>query len=1025
MAEVKLTRKFKQSYDELNSEQKRAVDAIEGPVMVIAGPGTGKTRTITLRIANILTKTDTSPSSILALTFTEAAAKEMRNRLRKLIGRTAYYVHVSTFHSFCTEIIRQNADLFNLNPSVEPLSDLDRVKVIHDILDSKDFKKVRPVNRPYLYTKALLSAIDDLKREAISPQKLEQILDDKQIELTENKDQYTKTELRTEQKHLAKNRDVVKAYKAYQQILRDNGWFDFSDMINFVTERFKQDKEFLRSYQEIYQYFLIDEYQDTNTAQNEVVDLLASFWGEKANVFAVGDPNQSIFRFQGASLENMASFIKNYPGAEIITLKFNYRSNQKILDAGGELIKHNKMKIENILDTAETELQSQMDFKAEPVKFAQLASSPAEIYFITEEIKELINKGVDPDEIAVIYRNNADAKEISEALTKYNIKFITQGGGNILEYPIIQKLIKILRIISQIRNKQEDIDLFTIMHYPFFKIDNLDILRLSRQAAVEKSNIFDLITGREDLAKLNLNQPKPIKNFIRLLLNWEAKETELTFAAFFEKLLNESGLLDWALNQPNSTQLILRLNTLFSEVKKMNSADHQLDLTGFLKNIDLMEENYIKIPEPVFADQEDSVTLTTAHSAKGLEWEYVFIYRAYDGRWGNNRQYNLIKLPEDILPNTDLSKKEQNEDERRLFYVAMTRAKKLTTVTQAQRYFYAGRTKETVPTMFLEEIGDENKEKLKTDTINEQAHQNLSRFLSQRKEPAEPEAAEIDFLKQVIDNFKLSPTALNTYLKCPYKFKLNNLLRVPRAKAPYLAFGTAVHQALEEFNQRFINTEKLPNKDYLIVRFEKALQKEVLTPKDFKERLKKGKESLDKYYDRYADEFKLPAFAEKFLGYGNYRITVGDIPIVGKVDKIEWLDKTARTVKVVDYKTGKTKTRNQIKGKTKDSDGGYMRQLVFYKLLVDADPRLNMTVKQGELEFVQTDDRGVFRQEVFEITKQEVEKLEDLIKETMEKIKRFEFCHCEDYQECKRCEFKDHCFPNGIPDLPEANTIDN
>lgn len=1021
MAEVKLTSKFKQAYKELNPEQKKAVDTIDGPVMVIAGPGTGKTRIITNRIANILSKTDSSPSSIVALTFTEAAAKEMRNRLRKLIGRTAYYVQVATFHSFCTEVIRENADLFNLNPSVEPLSDLDRVKIIHDILDSHDFKKIRPVNAPYLYTKALLSAIDNLKREAINPQELEDILNDKQVALTEDKDQYTKTELRKEQKDLAKNRDVLKAYRAYQESLRDNGWFDFSDMINFVTEKFEQDEEFLRSYQERYHYFLVDEYQDTNTAQNQVVDLLASFWGEQANVFVVGDPNQSIFRFQGASLENMASFIENYPQAEIITLKYNYRSNQKILDAGKEVIEHNKMKIENILDTAETELQSQMEFKEQPVKVARLASAPAEIYFITEKIKKLINKGVDPDEIAVIYRNNADAREISEALAKYNIKYITQGGGNILEYPVIQKLIKVLRTVYQIRDKQEDIDLFTIMHYPFFNIDNLDILKLSRQAATEKTSIFDLIIKAETFKKIELNNPKSIKKFINLLLSWEKEETQKTFSAFFEQVLNESGLLDWALNQPDSTHLILRLNTLFSEVKKMNSADHKLNLEGFLKNIDLMEENYLKIPEPVFAEQEDSVTLTTAHSAKGLEWEYVFIYRAYDGRWGNNRSWNLISLPEEILPNSDLSKKEKNEDERRLFYVASTRAKKEVTVTQAQRYFYSGRAKETVPTMFLEEIGDENKKIIAVEKINEQAHQNLSTFLSQAQEIQAPEEDEKDFLKQVIDNFKMSPTALNTYLKCPYKFKLNNLLRVPRAKAPYLAFGTAVHQALENFNQNFIKTEKLPQKQFLLTQFEKALNKEILTPKEAKERYKKGIEYLDKYYQRYKDEFIKPAFAEKYLGYGNYRIAVDDIPIVGKVDKIDWLDKTARTVKVIDYKTGAPKTRGQIKGTTKYSDGEYKRQLVFYKLLVDSDPRLNMTVRQGELDFIQTDSRGSFRKERFELVKQEVENLKKTIRQTMEKIRDFQFGQTDDYHHCKHCEFKEHCFPEGIPDLPKRN----
>lgn len=1014
MAKVKLTNRFKQAYRELNPEQKKAVDTIEGPVMVVAGPGTGKTRTITLRIANILAKTDTAPGSILGLTFTDAAAKEMRNRLRRLIGRTAYYVHVSTFHSFCSDIIRENADLFNLNPSVEPLSDLDRLKIIHQILDNNNFKKIRPVNAPYLYSKSLISAVDNLKREAVSPEKLEAILEETKNDLAVNADEYTKTELRKKEKDLAKNLDVLKIYRRYQKALRKNGWFDFSDMINFVSQRFENDEDFLRSYQEIYQYFLIDEYQDTNTAQNRVVDLLASFWGEKANVFAVGDPNQSIFRFQGASLENMAGFLKNYPQAEVVTLKYNYRSNQKILDAGREIIEHNQMKIENILDTAEVGLESKMDYDEKPVSIIKTASSPAEIYFIAEKISKLIDQGTDPDEIAVIYRNNADSQEISEALTKYNVRYITQGGGNILEYPIIQKVIKLLRTIYRIREKREDIDLFTVMHYPFFDIDNLDILKLSRKAAVEKSNIFDLITG-EGIEDVDLNNRKPIIEFINTLIEWEEDETEITFSAFFEKLLNQSGLLDWALKQPDSSHLVLRLNTLFSEVKKMNSADHRLNLEKFLNNIDLMEENYIKIPEPVFADREDSVTLTTAHSAKGLEWEYVFIYRAYDGRWGNNRTRNLISLPGEMLPNTDLSKKEQNEDERRLFYVALTRAKKEVYVTLAERYFYSGRTKETVPTMFIEEIGSANKQTVDVTEINQTAHENLSKFLDIRDKETRGGIKENEFLKQIIDNFKMSPTALNTYLKCPYQFKLNNLLKVPRAKAGYLAYGTAVHQAFEEFNQQFIETGEMPDKEILISGFKRALEKEVLTVEEFEQRLKEGIDHLENYYQRYKGELVNPAFAEKFFGYGNYRITVGDIPLTGKIDKIEWIDKQARTVKVTDYKTGRPKTRGQIKGTTKNSDGGYKRQLDFYKLLVDSDPKINLTVKEGEIDFIQKDNRGSFRKEVFEITRQDTSKLKQMIKEVMERIRNFDFGRTEDTTHCARCEYKDHCYPDGLP----------
>ncbi len=1012
---AKTTAQFEKAYSELNKEQKEAVETIEGPVMVIAGPGTGKTRTITLRIANILKNTDTSPNSILALTFTEAAAKEMRNRLRKLIGRTAYYVNVSTFHSFCTQLIREHPEQFRINPVTEPLSELEKVKIIHKILDNNSFKRLRPVNAPYLYTKALMNALGDLKREAIDPKELEEILNKKGIELKNNSEELNKTEMRKQTKDLEKNREVLKVYRQYQEQIKEKKSFDFEDMINLVTNKFEDDKDFLRLYQERYHYFLVDEYQDTNSAQNRVVDLLANFWGENANVFVVGDPSQSIFRFQGASMENTISFIKKYSLAKIITLRNNYRSNQKILDAAYNLISQNNLKIEDFVEEADSHLQAQLELAPEKIRLAQLSDSPREVLFIARKIKKLVDSGVDPAEIAVIYRNNKDAQAISRALVKMEINYITQGGGNILHFPVVQKIIKILRVIQEIREKKEHIDLFTILHYEFFNVNNLDLLKLSRFAAKEKTNIFDLLENLKQIEDYKLEEPKQLQRIFKQLLEWEKTEPNMTFSEFFETLLNDSGYLEWILKHPDSPHLLNRINTLFNEIKRMNSEDHKLNLEQFLHNIDLMEENYLKIPEPTFVSQKKAVTLTTAHSAKGLEWQHVFIFKAYDGQWGNQRSWNLISLPSEILPNTDISKKEQNEDERRLFYVTLTRAKKQAHITFAERYYQAGRTKEVVPTMFITEIPDELIKEVKPVAMQKQAEKQLKNILQLAPQNTSPEKREKEFLASIIEDFRLSPTALNTYLKCPYKFKLNNLLKVPRAKKPYFAFGTAVHTALEKFFRNFQSQNKLPNQKFLLKEFEKALKNEILTEKDFLDRLAKGKEYLSGYYKNYKNEFKPPLYIEKFLGYGAYRVVVGDIPIVGKIDRIDWIDKKAKTVSVTDYKTGKAKTRNQIEGKTKYSEGEYKRQLVFYKLLIDSNPRDIMTVKKAGLDFIQP-KRDKFKKEFFKISNQEVEDLRRRIKEVWEKINNFEFPRTTDYSNCDFCDFKDHCFPEGIPD---------
>ena len=357
----------------LNPAQQLAVDTIDGPVMVIAGPGTGKTQIIAERIANILKQTDTAPDSILALTFTESGAKSMRERLITTIGATAYYVNISTFHAFCSQVIQEFPDRFSLT-ATEPLAELERVEIFHEIFDSHQFDYLKPVNQPHYYTAALIKAIQELKREGITPIALKKLLP---LEAKTKADQYL----------LNKNQELQQIYTLYQKALTARGRYDFEDMINFVVEAFTRDETLLRTYQERLQYFLIDEYQDTNSSQNQVINLLAGFWGQEANVFVVGDPNQSIYRFQGASLENFIGFTKTYPHAKIITLEQNYRSHQLILDSSFALIQKNKLKIEDIVSTAKAKLKAQVGLKTSQLQVIKLPSETVEAYIVAEKIK--------------------------------------------------------------------------------------------------------------------------------------------------------------------------------------------------------------------------------------------------------------------------------------------------------------------------------------------------------------------------------------------------------------------------------------------------------------------------------------------------------------------------------------------------------------------------------------------------------------------------------------------------------------
>lgn len=1020
---TKTTQDFDIAYKALNQEQRLAVDTIEGPVMLVAGPGTGKTQTLALRIANIIRKTDTPASSILALTYTESGSRAMKFRLTEMIGSEAYYANISTFHAFCQGVIKDNPDIFTLNPASEPLSDLERLKLIRRLIDSSHLNVLRPAGSPYHYASAILGAISDLKREGVDPDEFDELLIAEDLLLkSDDVAELKKTEIAKRQRNLTKNRELNLLFRQYQTVLKEQGSFDFEDMITSVVDAFKTNDELLFSCQEKYLYILVDEYQDTNSAQNELMLLLAKYWGTEANVFVTGDPDQSIMRFQGASIENQLSFVKAYPGATIITLKQNYRSSQNILDVAESLITHNNLRISNVVPGIDPHLISVgAGFiparVGNKINIAELSGNTAEIIFIAEDIKQKIKSGVAPQDIAVIYHKNFEATAIADTLSKYGIDYTVQGGANVLSDPAVRNFLKILKVIYEMRQSQEDEDLFTILHYDIFGIDSLDVLKIARAAGDARLTLFDILGNPELLAGLELTLRQKIEETFARLKNWSSIDANKTFIEFFEEVLNASGYLNWILDEgvtyPGQSKgahhRLAKINTLFDEVKRMNRSDHHLDLKGFIDNLEIMEANNLTLIESNYGISRDAITLTTAHKSKGLEWEHVYLYKAIDGNWGNNSHAELITLPENLLQNVKPSEKEKNEDERRLFYVAMTRAKSSLTITRAKSYSSYGKSQEASPTMFLAELNGDLLTQIDVAHIEETAHKHIENILGTQAVQDTPES-EKAYLQDIVDDFKLAATSLNSYLYCAYKFKLDKLLKVPHAKKAHLTFGTAIHGALEHFYLKFKDGGSVPPLAYLLSEFRSSLTASVITKQDLVVYLKKGEEVLTAYYQLNQTHFALPLATEK-----NLRANFGDIELTGKIDRLEWSDKAARLVRVVDYKTGKPKTMGQIEGTTQDSDGELRRQLEFYKLLIDSDRSLNYKFGEALLDFVEEPQlKGKSGERRFQVTAKQIDELKNTIHTTMTAIRSLSFPRTTDRKKCEKCYFLDHCYPNGI-----------
>jgi DNA helicase-2/ATP-dependent DNA helicase PcrA len=1000
---------FDQSYNKLNPEQKLAVDTLEGPVLVVAGPGTGKTQTLAMRIANILKKTDTDPSSILALTFTEAGTKAMKSRLRSLIGTPAYYVNITTFHGFCASVIRENPDLFPISHDKEPIAGLRQNKLIEEILASTELNFLRPLGAPGFYVQSVIKALSDLKREGYTPDSFRKLLTQKIKSFQEDIVGLSKAQRLKAEKDLQKNQELATLFVQYESTLRKHGDYDFDDMVSFVANAFDVDENLLLTYQERYQYFLVDEYQDTNTVQNNVVDSLVSYWGEQGNIFVVGDPDQCIMRFQGASMENILGFQRSYPKCKTITLEQNYRSTQLILDAAHSLIVNNHNPISSHL-TATNKTKGNLVHIA-------CNNSQQELSYIGANISKLLKNNVDPSEIAVIYRNNHDAEALGSSLEGLNIAYRIQGGGNILDDPWIKQLRKLLGLVVKLRTNLDDIDLFTVLLYPYIGAGELDVMRLARYASSHKLTIWEVLIDDDYLSEAKVTHTEKLQSFRSMLLRWQSLDATRTVSELIIAILHESGLQNYILERGDYHLILGRMNAFFAEIQNMNSVDHDLTAQGLVADLALMDAQHLKIKDLAKDEIANAVTLTTAHSAKGLEWSHVFIYKCIDGAWGNNRKFNLISLPSGIIHNQDLATKEKNEDERRLLYVALTRAKTNCTITSSSTYRQGGTIKEAIPSMFLSEMG------LAGSVLEKGTVPDRNAWVQPKQGSAADEGTVPDvthdeslFLSSIIKDLRLSPTSLNTYLQCAYKFKLNNLVAVPRARATYLSLGTAVHAALEWMYQSLNKKKILPTLDSILEAFDTTLKKEVMSKSDYQSFGHKGQKMLSAYYAFYKEGIVPAFFMEKYFGYGQNKIILdADIELVGKVDRIDLLDSDARTIRVVDYKTGKPKTRGQIEGKTKDSEGAYYRQLVFYKLLVELDKSFKFDVAETQLDFVEPDEKGEFKRYSFTITKEDVESLKDVIRTVTKSIRNLEFPRTTNYKTCESCEFLNHCFPGGLP----------
>ncbi len=978
---------FQTEYKKLNKAQKEAVDAVEGPVMVVAGPGTGKTKILTLRIANILQKTQADPENILALTFTEAGAAEMRKRLADMIGTSAYRVTIGTFHGFCNDIIKQNPGSFSRIIGAESITEVDQVKIIEEALNELPLTDLRPYGDPLYYIRPILSSINELKREGVSPEEFKVIVARELEAFEEIPDLYhekgahkgkMKGDHQKLQKQLSKNVELERVYMFYQEKLAERRLYDYSDMIMEVVRALQNDSGLLLQLQEQYQYLLVDEHQDTNNAQNKLIELLCNFHPDP-NLFVVGDEKQAIFRFQGASLENFLYFKKLYPSAKLIVLEENYRSHQSILDAAHSILAGQKP------------LKAQKDKKAINIKLGEFVKPDEELYFLSQNIKKSIDEGMPPEEIAVLYRENRDAGDIARALEKLGVSYVIESDQDIMADSDIRKLLLLFRTVS---NFGSDELLLGALHIDFLGIDPLDVYQFISHSNEKRLPAYVLIKSPEKLKELGLESADKMSEFYGNLSRWAIIAKNENAEQVFETIIRESGFLASLLQKLDAGEKLDRLNSLFNELQSLVMRHKEFSLAGFLEYLDTLRLHNILLKRSSHGTPR-RVRLMTAHRSKGQEFDCVYIANAFDGHWGHKRRPQLISLPDQVFslgegkPERGVS----DDDERRLFYVALTRARKEVTITYATE---SRDGRQQLPAQFVNEIKPELIEKVDVKKVQKELATRKD-FLFVASPEKEPDIKNKEFIRRIFTTYGLSVTGLNNYLVCPWNYFYTNLLRIPKAKTKHQMYGTAVHGALKEFFDEA--KTRLPPVEWLVEKFTEYLGREPLNEKDLVDSAVKGRAALKGWYEQYHSTWSRNVLTEfNIKGI----LLAPDIRITGKLDKLELSE--GKNVHVVDYKTSKPKTRNDIEGNTQSSDGNIKRQLVFYKLLLNKfDEGKKFTMSAGEIDFIEPNDKGQYKKESFEITDQEVDELIIEINRVADEILNLKFWNrtCDD----KNCEF--------------------
>lgn len=956
----------------LDKYQLKAINHNKGPLLIIAGAGTGKTTVITERIKHLVLEKKVEPSKILALTFTEKAALEMEERVDKEMPYGYTQMWISTFHSFCDRILRNEAIHIGLNPSYKLHTEAESILFIRENIFKFKLNYFRPLGNPNKFLSALIQHFSRLKDEDISPNEYLHWA------------QGQKLEVRNQKLEAKQYLELANAFETYENLKAKEGVMDFSDLISNTLKLFRERENILKNYQNQFEYILIDEFQDINYAQNE---LAISLSGNNKNITVVGDDDQSIYRFRGSSVSNIIQFKQRFPNTTIITLVNNYRSTQEILDKSYKLIQNNNPDRLEAKQNLNKKLISVRKKRGEKINLIYKKRGEDEAEEVGKTINNLIKeKNYDYKDIAILVRANDHAENFVQALERKRIPYQFLGPGRLFHQEEIKDLIAYLKVLY---NFEDSVSLYRVLNMKIFNFDGIEISTLLNLCRRKNLSLFESLQNLDEtyLKKDTKEKLGNIYKMIKRHLNLVSKETAGQILYYF---LNDSGLIKEIINYKNvSDEKIAKNIARFFDKLKTYEIEHK---TAYIYEVvDWIDLSMQMGESPVASDSDwgenNAVNILTVHSSKGLEFPVVFLVNLVSQRFPTRERAEKIPIPrsfiKEILPSGDY----HLQEERRLFYVGLTRARDLFFVTAANYYGEGKRERKLSPFLYELFNKEDLEEKLKP-VLYPKDDLQLSLLSFGSKEEKNTEK---NINRNIPVNY-LSYSQIQTFELCPLHYKLKYILKIPTPQSASQSFGTSVHAVLRDYYQNWKTGNKIQisDVDKLLVNnwINEGYSSKIHERKSFE----KAKKIIIRYLKNNFAEKNLPLEIEY-----PFTFHLNGIKIGGRTDRIDRIDN--KKIEIIDYKTGENLPSE------KDIKDNF--QLTFYALAA-SEVKEKILNKRSEdvllsLYFLEKNIKLTTTR-----TKEQLEDAKLKILEKTTEISESDF-KCNKSIYCKNCEYKMVC----------------